>query len=159
MFDVYRDFIVSGFRRRYLATALAVANYQTAEERADWRSGRTETYALPAAQRARIESIVENAVKAVEPGADAFRLRLYKTAALELYGTLYGVHRWGSEMQRALTPDALKRYWIEKWSGDGLDPRVLEAIWASAKPAIDALGSARLQVRTRFIREKLLGKR
>jgi len=159
VFDVYRDFIVSGFRRRYLATALAVANYQTAEERVDWRSGRTETYALPAAQRARIESIVENAVKAVEPGADAFKLRLYKTAALELYGALYGVHRWGSEMQRALTLEELKSFWIGKWSADGLDPAVLERLWETVKPVIDALGSARLEARTRFIREKLLGKR
>ena len=159
VFDIYRDFVVSGFRRRYLATALAVANYQTAEERADWRSGRTETYALPAAQRARIESVAEGVVRTADPGVDAFKLRLYKTAALELYGALYGVHRWGSEMQRALSSEELKSFWIGKWSDDGLDPAVLEKLWEAVKPVVDVLGAARLQARARFIREKLLGKR
>jgi len=159
VFDTYRDFIVQGFRRRYLATALAVANYQTAEERRTWRSGRTETYAMPMSQRYRIESLVENLVKSKIPDVDPFKLRLYKSAALDIYGSLYGVHRWGDEMQRAMSAEELKRFWLSKSSGDGLDSGVLEAIWENVKPVIDILGSARASARMRFIREKLRASR
>ena len=154
-FDTYRDFIVQGFRRRYLATALAAANYQTAPERRTWSSGRTETYALPVSQRYRIESIVDNVVKSKVPDIDPVRLRLYKSAALDIYGSLYGVHRWGSEMQRAMSADEYKQYWISKWSADSLDPDVLSAIWDNVKPVIDILGNVHVSARMRFIREKL----
>ena len=154
-YDILRDFFVQGFRRRYLATALAVANYQTAQERRSWQSARTETYAVPTSQRYRIESVVESVVKARIPDADPYKLQLYKSAALDVYGALYGVHQWGDEMFRAMTPDQLKQYWVDKWSADGLDPDVLSAVWDNVKPVIDILGSARTTARMRFIREKL----
>lgn len=154
-FDTYRDIIVQGFRRRYLATALAVANYQTAQERQSWQSVRTETYAVPTSQRYRIESIVESVVKARIPDVDPYKLQLYKSAALDVYGALYGVHRWGDEMFRVMTPDQLKQYWVDKWSADGLDPDTLSVVWDNVKPVIDILGSARTTARMRFIREKL----
>jgi len=53
---------------------------------------------------------------------------------------LYGVHRWGSEMQRAMSADEYRQYWINKWSADGLDPDVLSAIWDNVKPVIDISG-------------------
>jgi len=154
-FDTYRDYVVQGFRNRYLATALAAANYQTAPERQTWSSERTETYAVPASQRYRIESIVENIVKSKIPDVDAFRLRLYKSAALDIYGSLYGVHQWGSEMQRAMTADEYKQYWVDKWSADGLDPGVLSAIWDNVKPVIDILGNVHVKQRLSFIRSKI----
>jgi hypothetical protein len=158
-YDTFRDFVVQGFRNRYLATALAAANYQTAEERRTWSSGRTETYALPMSQRYRIESIVENVVKSKVPDINPFKLRLYKSAALDIYGSLYGVHRWGSEMQRAMSADEMRQYWINKWSADGLDPDVLSAIWDNVKPVIDILGNVHVSARLRFIREKLAATR
>jgi len=159
IFDVYRDYIVSAFRNRYLVTALAAANYQTAEERRTWRSGRTETYAMPTSQRYRIESVVENIVKCRIPDVDPFKLRLYKSAALDIYGSLYGVHRWGDEMQRAMSAEELKRFWLSKWSAEGLDLGALEAIWENVKPVVDILGRERVSARMRFIREKLRASR
>jgi len=159
VFDTYRDYIVSAFRHRYMATALAAANYQTAEERARPGGGRVESYALPASQRVRIEALVERIVKGAEPDVDAVRLRLYKSAALEIYGALYSPHRWGAEMQKAMGPEELKRFWVSKWSGDGLNPDTLSKLWDAVKPVIDAFGSARTTARMRFLREKLRASR
>ena len=154
-FDVYRDALVSGWRKRFTVTALAVANYQRAEERRSWRSGRVETFAVPASHRQRIEALVESVVKGLDPNVDPVRLRLYESAALDVYGSLYGVHKWGTEMHRAMTPEELKGYWLSKWSGDGLDPAVLEKLWETVKPVVDTFGAVRASARMRFLREKL----
>ena len=116
---------------------------------------RVESFALPASQRVKIEGIVENVVRQLETDADAYKLRLYKTAALELYGALYSPHKWGNEMQRSMTPEELKRFWVSKWSGDGLNPDTLSKLWDAVKPAVDALGASRTTARMRFLREKL----
>jgi len=153
--DGCRDAVTSSFVRRYFATPLAVANYQTAAERLDWRSGRTEAYALPTSHRMAIESAAESAVKALEPDVDAFKLRLYKSAALDLYGTLYGVHRWGYEALRAMGAEELRAYWLAKWGREGLREDVLEALYGALRRTIDALGLERSRQRLRFLRERL----
>ncbi len=105
-------------------------------------------------QRARIESIVGEIVGKMDPGAGAYKLRGYISAALDIYGSLYGVHRWGDEAPRAMAADEFKRTWLSKWSAEGLDPGVLEAIYGVVRPVIDALGRERSRVRMQFIREK-----
>lgn len=150
------DTVIFNWRRRIHTTALAAANYQRAEERRySYTSSRTETYAVPTSAKIRVESIVENIVRKMEKQPTAFKLRLYKSAALEMFGKLYGVHRWGAEMEKAMSELDFKEYWLTKWSSEGLDRAVLEVIYQSVRPIIDALGTMRVENRVRFLRERL----
>jgi len=154
--SMFRDAMVVNARGRIFVTPTAVANYQTIEERTyPWRSGRTETYALPYSQKLRIESIVKSIVTKMNPRIDSYTLRLYVSAALELYGRLYSPHKWGNDMYRSMSEDELKQYWISKWSSDGLDPRILEVIWDRVKGVIDRFGEVRIKDRIRFLRYRL----
>jgi len=150
-----RDFVVESFRRRITATALAVANYQTAEERQSMaRSPRTETFAVPFSHRVRLESMTESIVRKLKPDVSPFELRLYKTAVIEMYGKLYGPHRWGAEMERSMSEGEFRSYWLDKWSSEGLDRSVLEQLYSSLRPVVDTLGGVRTSERIRFLREK-----
>ncbi len=151
-----RDFLVRNFRNRILTIALALANYQRADERAyPWRSGRLETFAIPFSQRMRLESITERIVRQLDPNVTPYKLRLYKTAVIEMYGKLYNPHRWGAEMERSMSADEFKKYWLEKWSSEGLDRSILEKLYDSVRGTVDALGAVRTRERLRFIRERL----
>ncbi|MEM2409469.1 MAG: hypothetical protein QXF87_03070 [Thermofilaceae archaeon] len=154
-FDRYRDRVVELWRRRIIYTPLVAANYQRLEERTRLTSPRTETYALPMGQVNRLKSIVDHVVAELEPGASPARVCLYERAVLELYGSLYGVHRWGDEMQRAMGRDELREWWLRKWEGDGLSAGTLMALWDRCIDVIDALGSARLRDRLNFMRTRI----
>jgi hypothetical protein len=99
------DYLVSLFTRCFrdhlTLAALALANYQTAEERARVVTPRAETYALAVSQCQRLNSLVEGFVQQAKPDVTAVELNLYRTAVRALYSELYAVHRWGSETQRA----------------------------------------------------------
>ncbi len=151
-----RDYVVRNFRNRIPVIALALANYQRAEERRyPWRSSRLETFAMPFSQRMRLENITERIVKQLDPNVPPFKLRLYKTAVIEMYGKLYSPHKWGAEMERSMSADEFKKYWLEKWSSEGLDRNILERLYESVRGTVDALGGVRIRERLRFIRERL----
>ena len=144
------------FRNRIISTYLAVANYQTLEERSEWtKSLRVDTYALPMSMRMHLERIVESIVRMYEPAIDPCRLRSYKSAALQIFGELTAMHRWGTEMYKAMSEEELREWWLEKWSRDGLDRGVLEAIYRSIRPRIDTFIDRRFRERMRFLRRKL----
>jgi len=151
-----RDFVVSNFRTRILTTALAVANYQRPEEmRYALASRRTETYASPYAHRMEIERIAEQVVGSLDPSPSPFRMRLYKTAALEMYGKLYSQHRWGAEMERSMPEDEYREFWIGKWEREGLDRATLERLYDAVRPVVDALGARRVAEGAQLIRRTL----
>ncbi|RLE96894.1 MAG: hypothetical protein DRJ96_05315 [Thermoprotei archaeon] len=151
-----RDYVVDNFRRRVTITALAAGNYQRARERRyPYRSSRLETYAMPFSQRLRLESIVERIVKRLKPDVPPFQLRLYKTAVIEMYAKLYSSHIWGAEMERSMSADEYRAFWLEKWGSEGLDRSILEKLYDYVRSVVDALGSVRVRERTRFIRWRL----
>ncbi|MEM1908170.1 MAG: hypothetical protein QXT79_02235 [Thermofilaceae archaeon] len=155
VFDRYRDMVIEQWRRRAVYAPLVAANYQRVEERARLTSPRTETYALPMSQVSRLRSLVRGVVARLEPGAPPAKICLYERAVLELYGSLYGVHRWGDEMQRAMSRDGVREWWLRKWIGEGLSGRVLMALWNTCIDAIDAMGSAKLRDRLNFVRTRV----
>jgi len=153
--DKVRDRLFSNFVRCYIYTGLGVGNYQRAwERRKYYRSSRTETYALPFSHRLRIESLVRNYVLSKDPDCPPWKLRLYMSAMLEIYGKLFGVHRWGTEMEVSMSGDEFKNYWLDKWSAEGLDRSILEGMYDSFKDIISALGTVRQISHLRFIRWK-----
>lgn len=115
-------------RSRLLATPLAVANYQTAAERLNPSSSlRLESYAVSA----NIADSVRRAVaKALEGRiTSSFTANLYAAAALDLIKRVTRPGGWGDELFRVWSYDELKRYFTERWSGQGLDPELLSLVF------------------------------
>lgn len=151
------DKVWLNFRSRITATPLAVANYQTIRERTKWtESERLETYALPMSQRMHLERLTESIVRLKEPCIDALKLRLYKTAVLQLFGDLTRMHRWGSEMFTSMTEDELKNWWLERWTRAGLSRETLEELYGRIRGTISTYTSRRHKERLRFLRKRLL---
>jgi len=154
--SIIRDLVVSKFRSRITLTPFIIANYQKTEGREKWsKSPRTETYALPMSQRYRLESLVDSVVRQLKPDIDVIRLRLYKSAILDLYGMLFDPHRWGAEAQRASTRDEIRKYWIEKWRGHGLDEFILGKLFDALYDTIVAYGAERARMRLRFLKYRM----
>jgi len=153
--DQVRDTIFTNFIRCYIYTGLGVGNYQRAwERRKYYRSSRTETYALPFSHRLRIESLVKNYVLSKDPGCPPWKIRLYQSAVLEIYGKLFGVHRWGTEMEVSMSEEEFRNYWLDKWEAEGLDRAILEGLYGTLKPIVVSLGLVRQTSYYRFIRWK-----
>ncbi|MHC1593721.1 MAG: hypothetical protein ACXQT2_00185 [Methanotrichaceae archaeon] len=152
------DVVYANFRSRIATTPLAVANYQTRREREKWtESERLETFALPVSQRMHLERLVESVVRSREPDVDACKLRLYKSAVLQLFGDLSSPHRWGVGMQRTMSEDELRRWWIERWVDLGLDRDTLETLYSYLRKRVDTYTSVRQRERLRFLRKRLVG--
>ncbi len=150
------DGVWSNFRDRITATAMAVANYQTLEERRTWwKSERTDIYGFARSQVRYIERLVEGVVKSMEPNIDIYRLRLYKSAVNELLGYTAHTHRWGTEMWQSMSEEQRKRFWIEKWVEQGLNRDVLEELWSRVLEAVRRAASVRQRQRLRFLRYRL----
>jgi len=146
------------FRSRISTTALAVANYQTLRERTKWtESERLETYALPVTQKAFLERLTESVVLSKEPGVDALKLRLYKSAVLQLFGDLTSMHRWGTGMVLTMSEDELRGWWVGRWVKAGLSRDVLEALYDTLKKRLSTYTSLRHRERLRFLRKRLIG--
>jgi hypothetical protein len=156
------DYLVSlftrGFRDRLTLAALALANYQTAEERARVVTPRAETYALATSQCQRLDSLVEGFVQQAKPDATPVELNLYKVAVRALYGELFAAHRWGAEAQRAMARDQLKRYWVEKWGRYGLNPQLLDQLFDLVFPVVATLGNVRASARLKELQYRLFSR-
>ena len=151
------DKVWLNFRSRITVTPLAVANYQTIRERTKWtESERLETYALPMSQRMHLERLTESIVRLKEPDIDALKLRLYKSAVLQLFGDLTQMHRWGSEMFTSMTEDELKNWWLERWTRAGLNRETLEELYGRIRGTVSTYTSRRHKERLRFLRKRLL---
>jgi len=146
------------FRSRISTTALAVGNYQTLKERTKWtESERLETYALPVTQKKILESLTESLVRSKEPGVDTIKLRMYKSAVLQLFGTVASMHRWGSGMFQVMSDEELRSWWVEKWVKSGLNREVLETLYDALKSRISTYSTLRHKERLRFLRKRLIG--
>lgn len=153
------DKIWYNFRGRISATPLAVANYQTYEERVQpTASLRLETFALPTSQRHILEGVAEKVVASKELGVDPIRMRLYKSAVLQLFGDLTSAHRWGTGMQLTMSEDELRSWWVGSWSAKGLDPDVLNELYDRVRDTVETFVSLRQRERVRFLRRRLVGR-
>ncbi len=122
---------------RYLYTPMALANYATGRERADYRfSQRTETWAQLMAYRFALDAYVESLIQQLLPGADKFTINAYASAVRQLFGHVYKRHRWGMDLWTMLSEEELKTYWVSYWTSQGLDPDVLNKIYDKIKDIV-----------------------
>jgi len=150
-----QDALVSNFRSRFTSTAFAVANYQLSEERKyPFINQRMEIYAQNRGFALEIETLVKNFITNRIPGVDPTTLRFYVNAALELYG-VSSDHKWGLEMQKSMSRDEYKRYWLEKYVQYGLDRDILNELWDKIIKTVDAYSDIRVKTRLSFLKKKL----
>jgi len=156
--ETVHNAIYRSFKSRINVTPLAMANYQTAKARLDpHNSERVAYYGFSTTQLRQIEEVAGRIVKQLNPGVDAFTLRQYKVAVDNIYSSLFQQHRWGNEAQQAMTQQQLQQWWVSKWSANGLDPNVLNALFNAIYPLIIAQGKVRTSNRLNFLRKKLFG--
>jgi hypothetical protein len=118
------------FGGRVMLSPVALANYVTAEESADpLKCERTEIWGQLMAYARAVDAVAERVAAELKPGASAFELKQYASAARQLLGHLAKRHRWGHAVYRMMSDGELKQYWVEYWSRHGLDPAVLSAIF------------------------------
>lgn len=133
-------------RSRLLFTGLALANYQTAEERLEpERSIRLEQYGTSRFLAEAVRAIARAAAGAA--AASGFDLNLYAAAALDLAARLARPGGWGDEAFRAMTRDELRDYFVSRWAAQGLDAGVLDSVFR-------ALYDSGLVQRYKHIREQ-----
>jgi len=107
---------------------LAVANYQRAEERMDWRkSERADQYFALQQFRVLVEHIVDPIIRKYE--ANPVKIRMYKSAVLQLISIKAKRHKWGYKAFEAMTEDQLKTWWLDHWKAQGLKTEVLEELY------------------------------
>lgn len=137
--------VIFNFRSRLVTTALAVANYQTMEERLKpERSWRTDQFGESRILVSRIEDKVESLINSIDPNMSVIKRRMYKVAALKLYSDLTS-SRWGKELYKAMDYDTLKGMWVEEWSAKGLDRDVLTKIWDDVWECVRSTASQKLK--------------
>jgi len=123
------SYLVSSARSRLLTTALAAANYQTAEERVEPRkSVRVETYFVPRYVADAIRNMVAKMLSNKAPYP--YLINLYSDAAVNLYAILTRPRGWGDEAFRAMTRDEIYSSWVQRWTSQGLDKGILDQIFA-----------------------------
>jgi len=154
--SMLRDALVVNAKSRIMATATALVNYQTREERRyAYRSSRLETYALRYSMRAQLEAITHRIVTRLKPNIDAYSLRLYKTAVLNLLSLYSAQHKWGLEAYRAMTDEEIKDVWLGRWTNQGLDKGILEELYKQTINIIKRYAIIRKEDRDRFMRYRL----
>ena len=104
-----------------------------------------------------LERLTESVVLSKEPGVDALKLRLYKSAVLQLFGDLTSMHRWGTGMVLTMSEDELRGWWVGRWVKAGLSRDVLEALYDTLKKRLSTYTSLRHRERLRFLRKRLIG--
>jgi hypothetical protein len=132
---------------RYLYTPMALANYATGRERADYRlSQRTETWGQQMALRFALDAYVESTLSKLLPGADNFTINTYATAVRQLFGHMYKRHRWGMDLWTMLSDEELKTYWVSYWTSHGLDPDILNKIYDKIKDIVSHLARRKYEL-------------
>jgi hypothetical protein len=145
------------FRDRIMLTPLALTNYQTGVEAADYtKSERTEIWGYLMALRYSIETMVKNWLDNNVPNLDVFTRRKYVTAVLQLIGHVGKRHRWGYKIYRLMSDEELKSWWIDYWVQQGLDRDVLEKLWNLVAPLLPSIVKVKVELGRRP-RKKRLG--
>ena len=144
------------FRDRLGLSPLAISNYVTGEEAADYtRCERTEIWGELMGMRYTIEAVVKNFLDRNVPGLDIITRRKYVTAVLQLIGHVGKRHKWGHRVFRIMSVEELKSWWIDYWGQQGLDGSVLEKLWNLIAPLLPAIVAKKLELGRKPRRQRL----
>jgi hypothetical protein len=145
------------FRGRIAITAPAFSNYVRGDEAVDpAKCERTETWGELASDRYTLEYIAEQALRQLMPGLDPLKRRTYISAVLQLVGHRGKRHEWGYRVFKVASLDELKSWWLDYWSGQGLDRGVLEELYNRVEPFLEKFISKKVEL-GRKIRLQRLG--
>jgi hypothetical protein len=142
---------------RYMYAPMALANYATGKERADYRvSQRVEVWAQLMTMRYVLDALVESYVQSLLPDADKFTINMYATAVRQLFGHIYKRHGWGMRLWSMLDDEKLKTYWVEYWSAQGLDDAVLNMLFDYIIDVLRHMARRKHEIASSFKRSRLL---
>jgi len=139
------------FRGRFMLTAPGLSNYVRGDEAVDHhRCERTNIWGELMGLRYMLEHEVESQLRQLMPELDPFERRKYVTAVLQLLGHRGKRHRWGYGTYRAMAEEELRAWWLEHWSAMGLDRGVLERLYDTLGPLLDALVRRKVELGRRL---------
>lgn len=114
-------------------SAFSFANYNKPEEQLDFRrSERTDQWFNLQVMRYQIEQIVDPLIRQYE--SNPMKIRMYKSAALQLVSGKAKRHVWGYNAYEAMSEEEFYNWWIEHWKAQGLNPDLLNTIYTRVKP-------------------------
>jgi hypothetical protein len=146
---------VKGVRDRHTLTTFAYSNYNRPEEMADYhKSDRTSQYDYLQQLRRKIEEWVNSQLIGVETAP--MKIRQYKNAVLQAIFYRAKRHRWGFQGFQALTEEQWRDLWRNFWIRQGLDPAVLDKLYAGIEPFIDEVRRVRMDVGEEVKRKRLM---
>jgi hypothetical protein len=142
---------------RYMYTPMALANYATGRERADYKlSQRVELWGQLMAYRYALDALVESYIQSLLPDADVVTISMYVSAVRQLFGHIYKRHGWGMRLWNMLDDEKLKIYWAEYWSAQGLDYNVLSALFDYVIDVVRHLAKRKYDTASSARRNRLL---
>lgn len=121
-----------GLIRKMPWNPLSFGNYNRPEERSSYlRSERADQYMALQTVRYKVEHMVDPVIRMYE--SNPVKIRMYKSAALQLLSLPYKRHTWGMEAFKAMSEEELVEWWKRHWEEQGLKTEVLEAIYERLK--------------------------
>ena len=123
-------------------------NYNRPDEQQDYRrSERADQYMSLQLIRYQVERIVDPLIRQYE--TNPVKIRMYKSAALQLLSLPAKRHRWGYEAFKAMTEQELVEWWKQHWASQGLNSELLEAIYERLKRWLPEWRRIKLKLGTR----------
>lgn len=123
-------------------------NYNRPDEQQDYRrSERADQYMTLQLIRYQIERIVDPLIRQYE--TNPVKIRMYKSAALQLVSLPAKRHRWGYEAFKVMTEQELVEWWKQHWASQGLNSELLEAIYERLKRWLPEWRRIKLKLGTR----------
>jgi len=118
--------------RQYTWNALSLANYNKPIEQSSYRySERADQWFALQELRYLIERIVDPIIRSRE--SNPFKIRMYKSAVLQLISAKAKRHKWGYKGFEAMSDEEFRSWWVDHWSSQGLNSRLLEEIYDRIK--------------------------
>jgi hypothetical protein len=135
---------IKGVRDRYTLTTFSYSNYNRPEEMADYhKSERTNQYHYLQTIRRMIEEWVDAQIRDIV--SEPFKVRQYKNAVLQAIFWRAKRHCWGFQGFQALTEEQWRELWRNLWVRNGLDPAILDKLYANMTPFIEAVRKERIE--------------
>ncbi len=128
--------------RRILSTftqsAFAFGNYSRWDEQRSYlRSERADQWMELQLLRYHVERMVEPIILKYE--TNPVKIRMYKSAALQLVSAKAKRHRWGYKGYEAMTEEEFYQWWLQHWQAQGLNSVVLNEIYTRIKDILPRL--------------------
>ncbi|RLI86866.1 MAG: hypothetical protein DRP01_03230 [Archaeoglobales archaeon] len=118
--------------RQYRYNPFSLANYNRPNEQRDYRySERADQWFALQELRYLVENLADPIIRKYE--ANPVKIRMYKSAILQLISAKAKRHKWGYKGFQAMTEEEFYNWWLEHWRKQGLNTQVLQEIYSRIK--------------------------